>query len=264
MHLFTLYFLDSGGRIPSKYPWEWGDYDYLRESQIDWFLASSQSIKPIERPFTPDGAEDLGKIWATRYEGGKHRLDAGEQQNKKLAKPNAMMFFHIPLQESTKPIDTDPETGEEIYYGDKQDEEGYSNTNGGFFEKGLLKAWETPQEYLQGDEDQVEHVPEVKIVGHGHNHSKFIIPLVLSIHALAMLTLYTYTQTPNDVHETMPPGFALVVVEVSVDTARLGGTAGSDHMRLVILGKRLSPGNGPNTIKSLIDNCWSGEYGAGG
>lgn len=178
MHLFTLYFLDSGARIPSKLPWEWGDYDYLRPSQIDWFLETSQSIKPIQRPFTPDGATDLGKIWAARtardgdhVKRGKARLDA-QSQHTKLAKPNAMMFFHIPLQESSGPIDKDPTTGEEIYYGDMQDEEGYSKTNGGFFEHGLLEAWETPQEYQQSDEP-VERIPEVKIVGHGHNHSLF-------------------------------------------------------------------------------------------
>ena len=49
------------------------------------------SIDAIERPFTPDGAKDLGSVW--------ERQAAGQvlPNSKRLAKPNAMMFFHIPL-----------------------------------------------------------------------------------------------------------------------------------------------------------------------
>ena len=54
------------------------------------FLLSA-AIDAIERPFTPDGAKDLGSVWA-RQAGGQVLPNA-----RRLAKPNAMMFFHIPL-----------------------------------------------------------------------------------------------------------------------------------------------------------------------
>ena len=54
-------------------------------------LSLTAAIDAIERPFTPDGAKDLGGVWA-RQAGGQVLPNA-----KRLAKPNAMMFFHIPL-----------------------------------------------------------------------------------------------------------------------------------------------------------------------
>ena len=48
-------------------------------------------ISPIQRPFVPDGARDLGNIW-------KRQDDLPSEL--RLAKPNAMVFFHIPLQEA--------------------------------------------------------------------------------------------------------------------------------------------------------------------
>lgn len=88
----TLYFLDSGGYIKARFgPWEQiTDYDYLRERQIDWFLQQSMKIKPIVRPFHPDGAADLGHI-GTRADNKTKAVD------QTLAKPNALMFFHIPM-----------------------------------------------------------------------------------------------------------------------------------------------------------------------
>lgn len=49
------------------------------------------SIDPIERPFTPDGAKDLITIWE------RQGVDQVTPDTKRLAKPNAIMFFHIPL-----------------------------------------------------------------------------------------------------------------------------------------------------------------------
>ena len=63
----------------------------LFQDQIDWFLYESSKIGAIERPFTPDGASDIGDIW--KRQGVNQVAPSG----KKLAKPNAMMFFHIPL-----------------------------------------------------------------------------------------------------------------------------------------------------------------------
>jgi Calcineurin-like phosphoesterase len=109
-HLLTLYFLDSGDYAAGFLDW-FGflrpvEYDYIHQSQIDWFLqesgmstlvlswlglnvlCASGSINPIVRPFVPDGGQDLGDLW-------KRQQQPPVQE--KLAKPNALMFFHIPL-----------------------------------------------------------------------------------------------------------------------------------------------------------------------
>lgn len=81
----------------------------LLQDQINWFLQQSctsslpmsvycrltqlfaASIDPIERPFTPDTAKDIGSIWERQGEGQV------APNARRLAKPNALMFFHIPL-----------------------------------------------------------------------------------------------------------------------------------------------------------------------
>jgi len=60
------------------------------KDQINWFLEESAKIQPIERPFTPDTGKDFGSVW-------KRQSDQITPTTRKLAKPNAMMFFHIPL-----------------------------------------------------------------------------------------------------------------------------------------------------------------------
>ena len=47
------------------------------------------SINPIQRPFTPDTGKDFGSIWKRQKQVTPNVV--------KLAKPNALMFFHIPL-----------------------------------------------------------------------------------------------------------------------------------------------------------------------
>ena len=175
MHLFTLYFLDSHARQKRKLPWVWTDYDYLKPKQIEWFLNTSSAIKPVERPFTPDGADDLGKVWTRRTDGGGKARYHARAQEKILAKPNAMMFFHIPLIESYEPIDVDEETGEEIDVGVQLggDGPGSSKTNGGFFEFGLLQAPSVPPEIKDVDvSSTLADQHEVKVVAHGHCHSE--------------------------------------------------------------------------------------------
>lgn len=125
-------------------------------SQIDWFLKVSASVDPIERPFRPDGANDLGKVWP------KRRLE----RQSTLAKPNAMMWFHIPLPEAYDDADT---TDSEAFADGKLDlgsqfgPPGSSKTNGGFFAKGIQKVFEN------GNEDGA--VTEVKVLSHGHCHN---------------------------------------------------------------------------------------------
>ncbi|KAH7335387.1 Metallo-dependent phosphatase [Rhizoctonia solani] len=171
--LLTLYFLDSGAYVSKGLAW-WKEleYDYLRESQIMWFLDESQKIHAIERPFTQDGTRDLGKIWKRRD--GKRRLDLEERQattggntpgGKKLAKPNAMMFFHIPLKMSTEPADTNPETSQTLDVGSAK-EYGGSPKDAGFFKNAILAAPEVPS-----TTETKGTGTEVKVIANGHVHT---------------------------------------------------------------------------------------------
>ncbi|KII85910.1 hypothetical protein PLICRDRAFT_115182 [Plicaturopsis crispa FD-325 SS-3] len=157
-HLLTLYFLDSGSYPTTFFPWGFmksNEYDYIHQDQIDWFLQESASIHPIERPFSPDTAKDLGGLWERQQV---------TPDNRRLAKPNALMFFHIPLQEAYSPPDVDPFSGRRLDIGLHDTEpRGSAKKNDGFFEKGLLKAYES--EHLSGG-----GVHEVKVVGNGHCH----------------------------------------------------------------------------------------------
>ncbi|KAF9234987.1 Metallo-dependent phosphatase-like protein [Melanogaster broomeanus] len=141
-HLLTLYFMDSGAYSKGYLDW-FGyffptEYDWIHEDQINWFLQQSGSIDPIERPFTPDTANDLADL-------SKRQSDQIAPATRKLAKPNALMFFHIPLQESYADPDTDIRTGLPLDIG------------------GLLKA-------LESEHRGAGAIPEVKVVANGHCH----------------------------------------------------------------------------------------------
>ncbi|KAL4078830.1 Metallo-dependent phosphatase-like protein [Scleroderma yunnanense] len=159
-HLLTLYFVDSGSYSKGYFDW-FGyffptEYDWIHEDQIDWFLRESAQIDPIERPFTPDTTSDLESVWARQ---------AGQvpPTTHKLAKPNALMFFHIPLQESYGTPDTDTRTGLPLDVGTSLETSGAAKKNGGMFEKGLLSALESVHRAGGG-------IPEVKVVANGHCH----------------------------------------------------------------------------------------------
>ncbi|KAG9125890.1 hypothetical protein FRC07_005748 [Ceratobasidium sp. 392] len=173
-HLLTLYFLDSGAYLPSSLAW-WKppDYDYLHESQIEWFLSESNAIDPIERPFTPDGAKDLGKIWR-RQETSKRRMDIETRQattggntsgGKRLARPNAMMFFHIPLKITAEPADVNPMTSSKLDVGTPE-KYGGSAKDASFFSNGVLKAFEVP-----ATQTTKGIGTEVKVIANGHVHT---------------------------------------------------------------------------------------------
>ena len=178
-HLLTLYFLDSGSYSKGITDWFgfWRptEYDYIHKDQINWFLQESARINPIERPFTPDGAKDFGDIWsrqAARAQEDRHRHVEARQseqvtpQTTKLAKPNALMFFHIPLQEAYGPADKSPSDGADLNVGiSGLEKPGSAKTNEGFFEKGVLQALESTHV-----EVGKSGVPEVKAIGNGHCH----------------------------------------------------------------------------------------------
>ena len=195
MHLLTLYFLDSGDYSQGITDWfGWFTptaYDWIRQvgfgcvspilvhllkepnrlvpTRIRYVLLSFNcrrscpiaSIKPIERPFTPDGGKDLGKLWNRQQPDGQLTPTIH-----KLAKPNAMMFFHMPLPESSSPADTDPRTGKKLDVGiHGLEPTGNAKGSDGFFEKGLLQA-------LESEHVSSEGVIEVKVVANGHSHCK--------------------------------------------------------------------------------------------
>ncbi|KAH9926297.1 Metallo-dependent phosphatase [Epithele typhae] len=158
-HLLTMYFLDSGSYSAGFMDW-FGlhptAYDYLRQDQIDWFLQESASIDTVERPFMPDGAKDLGHLW-------KRQGQVMPGSGRRLAKPNALMFFHIPLQESYSAADINPETGRPLDVGiSDMEASGAAKKQEGFFHKALLEAFES--------DHRTSRAPEVKVVANGHCH----------------------------------------------------------------------------------------------
>ncbi|KZS94402.1 Metallo-dependent phosphatase [Sistotremastrum niveocremeum HHB9708] len=157
--LLTLYMVDSHAYSKGVIDWfgifKPTEYDWLKPSQIQWFLDESAAINPILRPFQPDQGRDLGGVWTKRQ-----GAPPAEDEAQRLAKPNGMMFFHIPIPESYLSPDIDPITNKPLDVGSDYDEDGSAKKNGGFFEKALMQA-------MESDDSQI---PEVKIVGNGHSH----------------------------------------------------------------------------------------------
>lgn len=135
-------------------------------SQIKWFLNASASISPIERPFHPDGTEDLGKIWARASTPSR----LARQESKTLAKPNAIMWFHIPLPEAYDDPDKSAYTDEILRVGSYDDGKGASKHNSGFFYNGIKEAFEADVTDVTSDMFN-SPISEVKVLGHGHTHN---------------------------------------------------------------------------------------------
>ncbi|OXG80415.1 hypothetical protein C345_05305 [Cryptococcus neoformans A2-102-5] len=161
MHIFTLYFLDSHAYQKRTLPWAKPDYDYLKTSQIEWYRNVSSSIKPIERPFKPDGAEDLSGIWSRRSQASRLPRDGSQT----LAKPNAMMWFHIPLPEAYN--DPDQSLMGELNVGVQMDIVGSSKHNSGFFYNAIKTTYDS--EETEGYFNK--KTAEVKVLNHGHCHN---------------------------------------------------------------------------------------------
>ncbi|WVF69590.1 hypothetical protein IAT40_004368 [Kwoniella sp. CBS 6097] len=182
MHIFTLYFLDSHANQKKTVPWRKADYDYIKASQLDWYRNVSSSIKPIARPFHPDGADDLGHIWR-RNKPARLRADSSTS-GQTLAKPNAMMWFHIPLPEAYADADVAGFDAEALDMGVQLDGQGNSKHNSGFFYNAIKASFETNEDTNEsggdgGDlEDELLGVSgstkkksEVKVLSHGHCHN---------------------------------------------------------------------------------------------
>ena len=88
----------------------------------------------------------------------------------KLAKPNAMMWFHIPLAEAYNQADVAGFEGEILDVGSESGDPGNSKHNSGFFYNGVKEAFE-----VEGG-GEVEYfgeakTTEVKVLSHGHCHN---------------------------------------------------------------------------------------------
>ena len=97
-HLFTIYFLDSHAYASTLFTTR---YDWIKQSQIDWYEKTAQSIKPILRPFrTPDLSHEDAAFGLSTDSIPKLELDGRQHDNQTLRKPMAMAFWHIPLIEA--------------------------------------------------------------------------------------------------------------------------------------------------------------------
>lgn len=111
-------------------------------------------------------------------------MDQITPDTRRLAKPNALMFFHIPLyvsrlviphklfmitsfrEESYAAPDVDPNTGRPLDVGLHDLEgQGSARKQDGFFHKGLLQA-------LESDHRAGGNAKEVKVVSNGHCHGQ--------------------------------------------------------------------------------------------
>ncbi|GAA5908254.1 uncharacterized protein JCM6883_004327 [Sporobolomyces salmoneus] len=109
-------------------------------------------------------------------------LPAGPTRSNPMeAKPNGMVFFHIPLQQAyTAEIDVGPSGKQRLVIGNRNEAAGASKTDSMFFQNALLaqgellsKGQETAvvDEFWDGESSApTEGRPEVKVLAHGHCH----------------------------------------------------------------------------------------------
>lgn len=109
-------------------------------------------------------------------------LPAGPTRARPMeAKPNAIVFFHIPLQEAyTSAIDVAPSGKGRLHVGERLEGAGASKTNSGFFDQAVLAQGEllaaptqdaVVDEFWDGEYSApTTGRPEVKVLAHGHCH----------------------------------------------------------------------------------------------
>ncbi|GAA5949588.1 hypothetical protein JCM3765_002715 [Sporobolomyces pararoseus] len=149
---------DDGSNVvvdPAEYETEADDQDVESTSYLG--QASKFLPKPLELPAGPTRANPME------------------------AKPNSMVFFHIPLQQSyTADIDVAPSGKERLVIGERLEGAGASKTDSGFFEQAVLAQGEllatggkekVVDEFWDGEYSApTEGRPEVKVLAHGHCH----------------------------------------------------------------------------------------------
>ncbi|GAA5994112.1 hypothetical protein JCM5350_008099 [Sporobolomyces pararoseus] len=127
-----------------------------------------------------DSTSSLGQ--ASQFLPEPLELPAGPTRaNPMEAKPNSMVFFHIPLQQSyTADIDVAPSGKQRLVIGERLEGAGASKTDSGFFEQAVLAQGEllasggkekVVDEFWDGEYSApTEGRPEVKVLAHGHCH----------------------------------------------------------------------------------------------
>lgn len=173
IHLFTMYFLDSGAYAPRDpwHPFSNTGYDWIRQDQIDWMLGISSKITNIARPYVPDGGKDLGKLWdraqrrksASSTRGKDSRDDINDEGrvwdtgiSSRLSKPKALLFSHIPVPEAFAPSD--------------HDDHGAALSFGEWLETAAVKGAQKKKGVFEALVSQKENRDVIGIF-HGHMHN---------------------------------------------------------------------------------------------
>ncbi|KAK4057693.1 Phosphatase dcr2 [Microbotryomycetes sp. JL221] len=131
-----------------------------------------------EDEIVPEGDDAI--IEDVEYDKSPTKLPVGPTKSKPLvAKPNALMFFHIPLQEAYKsPIDVGKD-GSRLLIGNRYEGAGHPKKNSGFFKQGVIAQKEQvsleengPADgWWDGESGPVTFGrPEVKVIANGHCH----------------------------------------------------------------------------------------------
>ncbi|TIA92277.1 hypothetical protein E3P81_01612 [Wallemia ichthyophaga] len=151
-HLLTMYLFDTHGLLPppryNPFKNMMGQYDYIRQNQIDWFVEESDNIKLENRPFIPKQGEVFD--------------DTHKRISQTPQKANALVFAHIPLREYyDSPADLDANGTPIEGWGSKgiEDGDGASGINGGFFN--------VANELRRGSDTTTN---EIRVIAHGHCH----------------------------------------------------------------------------------------------
>ncbi|KAG0140593.1 hypothetical protein CROQUDRAFT_99896 [Cronartium quercuum f. sp. fusiforme G11] len=155
----TLYFLDSHDTIPMTVAQLWSmamgaatEYDWLKESQIEWYRNQSSQQPSLLRPYWPSEVPKRPSTPAPT------KLIRRQQQPRKLRKPPAIMFFHIPVPEAYAKADKNPKTGGELLFGNQKQGPVCPSQGLGFFERAVLNTTDGAGE------------TEVKVIANGHAH----------------------------------------------------------------------------------------------
>lgn len=156
----TLYFLDSHDHRPLSVSQLWSmamgastEFDWLKESQINWYRNQSEHQPTLVRPYRPSGYHPRASSSSPLT-----KLVRRQQKSRKTRKPPAIMFFHIPLPEAYEKADKNYATGGELVYGNQRQGPMCPNKGVGFFERGVLNVTDGAGE------------TEVKVIANGHAH----------------------------------------------------------------------------------------------
>jgi Calcineurin-like phosphoesterase len=176
MELANLYFFDSGAWVPKEESGTgWGskakdrggsEYDYIHSDQIRWFEDRVQKAKKLVRPYEPDGAKDLDKLWDRTSPATTPAVRMEKRvahQRSTMRKPLGIAFMHIPIPEAfNEDVDKDPTTGKELIYGERleiKSTRAGGQSHAGFFDT-LMK------QDAAGERD-------VELLVHGHQHNNY-------------------------------------------------------------------------------------------